>query len=497
MRFFDGQRMGFANSLQSTTQWMRLRVLMGLAGFACVAIPACGFNWDAYDPRLGSAVGGNGGAGTGGMSASSSSSSGSESGGAAGMGGMSGTGGMAGAGGNGGSGGGIVDVCGKVDLLTENFNNPIDSVWLWDTYAGPTTTLTQSMGQLVFTKSGTMVDGGYGALETTRMYDLRNSFITVEIVKTNDPMTDAQMSIGLVYDDLNDVGLHYQSGLIKFGATINGTFNEKGSHAHDASTRFWRLREANGAFAWDTSPDGQTWTPRGQAPTSSVIPEAVGHVRVTAFWPSNTIAQDEVRFDNLRGEPSAMPHWCSTSALQDDFNDNSTSHVWARSRTKGTCTYEEKNGQLVVHPSPTVSEYCGYRTGAAYDLTSSTAAVEIAQMVNTAANVDMTMSLDCQGGSLRITQNLGKLTSGYTSQGSPFELGSKTYDDVNHHWWRIRETGGMVYWEVSPDGKTWAEEAKTAKPFDVTACDLFLYVDTGNGVSMPGEARFDNVNLTP
>lgn len=484
MRSFDKSRMESAKSPASTTQSIQLGVAAGLLAFASVAIPACGFDWDDYDPRLNSAVGGSGGAGMGGMggsgvSSSSGSSSGGESGGAAGTGGM-------------------VDVCGKVDLLNENFNTPIDKDWLWDTFSDPTAAMSQPMGQLVFTKSGTMAQGGYGMIETTLAYDLRNKSISVEAVKVPTAPMNAQMAFALFYDDNNNVGLHYQDGSLKFGATQSGVFDEKSSLTYDpVAMRYWRLREANGAFFWDTAPDGQTWTTRGQFQTSSLIAEAVGSIRLDAYWPPNTIAPDEVRFDNLRGEASTTPHWCSASTLQDDFNDNSTSHVWERSRTELDCTYAEKNGQVVVHPSPTIDAYCGYRTDAAYDLTSSAVAVEIAQMVNTAANVDMNLEMNCRGGLLRITQNLGTLTSSYAIQGSPFEMGSSAYDGMKHHWWRIREADGTIYWEVSPDGKAWTEEGKTANPFDVSACDVFLYVETGNNVSMPGEARFDNLNRTP
>lgn len=483
MRFSDGPQRGAVHALQSKSHSVYYRPAALLLGLACVAIPACGFDWDSYDPRLGSSVGGSAGMGT------SSATSGSSSGDAGGAGGM---------GGAGGSGGGMVDVCGKMDLISENFDAPLDNIWLWDFFGDAIVTLTQDMGQLVFTKTGTMADNGYAMLETSRMYDLRGNSITIEVLECPNAQATGQTGFSLNYDGNNDAGMHCQNGKVKLGGTKNGTFAQKGSFDYDpVMTRFWRMREDNGAFFWDASPDGKTWTAKGQAPTTSMIPEAVGFVRVDAYWPSNVIAQDKARFDNLQGPTLPNPHWCSASTLEDDFDDNAIAHAWSRSRAEDGCTYEEAAGQLVLHPSTTGPGRCGYRSGAAYDLTSGAVAIEIAQMVNTSANVDMRLSVDCKTGSFRISQELGMLSSEYTNQGNTFELMNSTYDAMKHHWWRIRGNGGTIYWEVSPDGKVWTEEAKVANPFDVTACDVYLSTGTGGTITMPGEARFDNLNRLP
>lgn len=66
-----------------------------------------------------------------------------------------------------------------------------------------------------------------------------------------------------------------------------------------------------------------------------------------------------------------------------------------------------------------------------------------------------------------------------------------TYNATTHRWIRIRETGGTIYWERSPDGLTWtALRTSTTTGYTLTGG----YVELGSGKRL---TVYDNVNNPP
>jgi hypothetical protein len=71
------------------------------------------------------------------------------------------------------------------------------------------------------------------------------------------------------------------------------------------------------------------------------------------------------------------------------------------------------------------------------------------------------------------------------------------YDPVAHAWLRIRETGGQLFFETSPDSITWALVATETTPAPIAASDqLSLNLEAYRDAGATGTAAtFDNVNL--
>jgi hypothetical protein len=70
----------------------------------------------------------------------------------------------------------------------------------------------------------------------------------------------------------------------------------------------------------------------------------------------------------------------------------------------------------------------------------------------------------------------------------------------SYAWWRIRESGGTVYWDTSPDGVTWTNRASiadtTAFPGGITA--LYVVFSNNNYAANTGcAAKFSNFNVLP
>jgi hypothetical protein len=67
-----------------------------------------------------------------------------------------------------------------------------------------------------------------------------------------------------------------------------------------------------------------------------------------------------------------------------------------------------------------------------------------------------------------------------------------TFDPVAHRFWRMRETAGQVYWEVSPDRTTWTALFNQADAVDLSMTIPAVYAGTFTTSAAPGTARFDN-----
>lgn len=75
-------------------------------------------------------------------------------------------------------------------------------------------------------------------------------------------------------------------------------------------------------------------------------------------------------------------------------------------------------------------------------------------------------------------------------------VGARPYDPLATRWWRLRPVAGGVGFDTSADGQTWSQFAWTATTPPVTAA-LRVTADTPNAEPMPGNARFQGVNVCP
>lgn len=71
------------------------------------------------------------------------------------------------------------------------------------------------------------------------------------------------------------------------------------------------------------------------------------------------------------------------------------------------------------------------------------------------------------------------------------------YDATDHAWLRIRESGGTLYWETAPDGRTWTVRFSTLSPSWVSATDIAVQLLAHRSAGTQNWAEFDNVNITP
>lgn len=72
-----------------------------------------------------------------------------------------------------------------------------------------------------------------------------------------------------------------------------------------------------------------------------------------------------------------------------------------------------------------------------------------------------------------------------------------TYSPTDHRYLRIREDGGNLRWETSPDGITWTVRRNASAPSWVSVADLEIQLITHRDGGTPDFAEFDDFNVTP
>jgi hypothetical protein len=473
----------------------------------------CGFDWESYDPRLGTGSasassgpgsgGGGGGASSttsgdpGGTGGSSSSGAGGETG-SGGAGGASGTGGETGSGGMGGSGGGEPVPCGGTNVLSDDFADGQQGIlWYWSN--NPSATISEANGQgIVAMPSGSM-GTVYAAFQTKRVYDLRNDSVSVEVTQVANTATSARTFLTIARDDQNYLELAQEGGSLYCERVVNGATLTLIQLQYNAVThRYWRIREDGTTTYWETSDNGSSWVVRAQVPTAQLFPLSSVRVDIGSYLHGGEVNPGQARFDNVNGGGAPAGKWCPPTVLTDDFQDPSPSRSWLRSYEEPGCTLTETGGQLVAKLPVNLVGYCAYISSASYDLTESEVVIEVPSMVNTATLADAFLRIESEGeGYLEFVQSEGMLEFRREKGGMGVTLGGVLYNPANHRWWRVREKGGITFYEHSSDGMAWQIGAQEATALDVTAIDIHIGGGTYQGVAAPGEVHFDNFNLTP
>ncbi|MFF5984422.1 hypothetical protein ACFY78_36825 [Streptomyces olindensis] len=83
------------------------------------------------------------------------------------------------------------------------------------------------------------------------------------------------------------------------------------------------------------------------------------------------------------------------------------------------------------------------------------------------------------------------LREGYADGGAQFP----PYDPVAHAWLRLRETGGTLLWEASPDSSNWTVLRNAPTPAWASDANLSLLMESTRTDGSDNVAEIDNVNL--
>lgn len=185
------------------------------------------------------------------------------------------------------------------------------------------------------------------------------------------------------------------------------------------------------------------------------------------------------------------------SSLVDNFGDNAVdTAIWVNSFG----TYSETGGRARVSCD---AGYNAYSSGLTYTLAGSSVYLRAyppaAGGATTEAWAQVLIKSDVGGTDLGF--ELRTLTGELVmfSRTGYFDAGAVaiTYSPTDHAWLRIRETGGTVYWDTSPDATTWTNQRTLASPAWVNAADLEFQLIAHRSDGTNDYAEFDNVNTAP
>src|SRR5690606_37967770 len=326
------------------------------------------------------------------------------------------------------------------------------------------------------------------ALTTLDAYDLRNAATAIEVpaVAGGDAST-----LFLVYagDHNSRLGFEHRQGTVYAFSTIGGTRTNRATEPYNPNLhRWWRLREASGTVYWDTSGDGTTWQTLAQIATPFSVAAIQGYLQA-----GGGTASDIARFDNWNlvpdepAEPGLLP-------LTEDFADALDPEVWDVAPANGQISVA--NGVLSITPN---TGYPAITTVAAYDLRNKSVLVEVV----TPSPVDAGNNETTGFAILRDANNAAR----FFHKGTLFRVqvlvgGSSTMytigtlDPTAQRWWRIRETGGTLFWETSPDSRTWTTQVQVSPPWSADAVHIELHAGLeGAAPPQPTIVQFDNLNL--
>lgn len=167
-----------------------------------------------------------------------------------------------------------------------------------------------------------------------------------------------------------------------------------------------------------------------------------------------------------------------TQTLQDQFFEVTVDSQWF---TFGTVTVTPGTLTMLCDTS-----YSGIVSQQYYDLTGSFVYCNPVPYTGTGANTQTMLLVSNSGSTDQITMGYyqGDLVCNYIVNGTTTNTYSTTYSATTHAWWRIRESGGTTYWDVSSNGVQWTNVASVADPFLYSAgVNLSVQTGTTSGTS--------------
>lgn len=188
----------------------------------------------------------------------------------------------------------------------------------------------------------------------------------------------------------------------------------------------------------------------------------------------------------------------ATATLTDDFPGSSLDVTkWVASINGGTVTVG--SGVLTI-TNPNSTAFTGQLITSLidYDLTGSYLVVNVEQVGNTATDEDTNVYVVVGSDfnyRLMFTQENGNLKARKVIAGTFTDVASVTYNATTMAWWRIRESGGTIFWDYSADGKSWTNLTSLTNPFGITTVTIDIEVFEQTSIASPGSGIFDNVNL--
>ena len=383
-------------------------------------------------------------------------------------------------------------------LLEEAFSGPIDPErWSRRTinegYDALDATIPVEVagGRLTITPRAGVAGLKHGGVTSAQTYAMTCSATRVELVQATNADSTADTTFAVAVDPAHWYRMTVENGVLALGAR-NGAISQETLPYDAVQHRHLRIRHdcVADTVAFETSPDGTTWTSRRSIPRSISLRAAYVELEAGTFQPE--AAPGQAIFDNVRVELTGVresfahqrdPEVFTPEALHEGGYDPELEVFPA-------------GGVLHLRPRAGVagSHHMGFATTRELDWTGGVASITVLQVphVSTEASVSFAVVSQAPGwarfaisaGNLYLQSEVGGTVTGE----------SIAHDPVAHKHLRLRHDRGpdQIVWETSSDGATWVERRRTARPFPVDVLKAEVETGTYRSEVDPGEALVDD-----
>lgn len=164
-------------------------------------------------------------------------------------------------------------------------------------------------------------------------------------------------------------------------------------------------------------------------------------------------------------------------------------------------TLSWSGGGFTVTNGISYTGYGGQTTNSGYDLTGTACFCSVANVGNQslASCETVPLQLNDAGGTNKLFWyvNGGNLLAIKTIAGVQATVATTTYNSSVHKWFRIRESGGTIFWDYSTDGVTYTNFTSIINVLTITALFLQVSLGTYSSEASATTAKWNSFNTAP
>jgi hypothetical protein len=372
--------------------------------------------------------------------------------------------------------------CGRPSLIADDFaSKEPRSKWA---VQGSDKEAAQVEGALVLTPPA---DGAQEvAFRSEHSVKLDGDAITVRVPGMLSVEADARAYLAAEYNSVNQVRIEQRKGALHFLSTDAMGALTGPSVPYDSQNHlWWEIRATAKNIVMRTSPDGLDWTLGASIPKESVAHFA-DHVNIVLGAGVETPGSSpgSVAFDDLNQGRSIVV-WCPLSEVADTFDGANPTPKWRVDQTNEDCQITQKEGSLFFDITGNEPTTCSLQTRSAFNLRGKSLVLNVEALSIVEPNVNFFLSVEDDR---RFGAEIGvRVSQEFNLKNKPVVFYLRRPETLNIEqgevainpmappkFLRIRESGGLLYWETSDTGAKWTELRRDAPGFATNAAHVSI-----------------------
>ncbi len=387
----------------------------------------------------------------------------------------------------------------ELATLSDNFATKDETKW--QHLSGSTLTAWNAYETIVSGQLSIACRSQYDAhLVSADSYDLTGSFGLVEVISRpaqgGDASTEAYFGVQRLNGD-NAIFILTGNGAWDTQINVGGSsvFDVYGTY-NTTNHRWLRIRESSGTIYFEASPDSITWTTLSSTSGSGLTLTDVRPTFQAGYYGTQatpgSFVVDNFNIPATPPDPGAVRTAMANSMVWDmSARDDNQWTPWNAAR------HSIVSNRLQIAVPANTNGYYALGTIQSFDLRGNAVVVEVPQTLNNGTSCETQMVVLINGtNSALIFKGNASMIFRHRANGTNSDSGAVTYNATTHRWWRIRESGGTIFWDTSPDGITWTNRRSLASALNWSVVTIQVNAGTyDTSQATPGTAIFDNVNL--